>query len=610
MASRTESEFKILYDLERVKTSFEMESNFMAEPSYYDNLENLKMRRLAVCEIARHCSNIDEVHMDAFVPYLAMNFFDCYVTKTEKPYSDVHDVRKIAITCLFIAARLRTRTAVFFPENMPFEFDIGIIEGTEQRITSRLESGLLSVTPFAFLDYYYRPTFHKIGGFKRRCINQIIVQAQGVDCFIKYKHSQIAFSSLLAATEIAYPTIQIDTPHELVNAKLVAVCAKKLIEVCDKKIKIEKAEPETASSSCATVAMALGKSEEVAAETESDQQSLSEEVADTSDEEVAAETESDQQSLSEEVADTSDEEVAAAETESDQQSLSEEVADASDEEVEAAEITQGTIVNIVEIPEDDLTEAERLREAKGKAPLVEYVVELPEDEGEEHVLFSDEAPKFMMNFHLLWPTSAVPYVDCIAIVVLALDHICGLNSVSAVLFSLVFDFSIIIADHRLSRSADIKVDIIMEIERFILIALEDIKYSKPVTPFCFLDYFYPQFKSIGGFKRRCINEIIVQAQGEDKFMDYKPSEIALTSFLAATRIAYPSKMFIVSGPLPKGLRNCYHGLVDLCRSKGIKIVRGNETETETKTESDKQEQATGKEEDTKLHVSSSETIES
>ncbi|KAK7260396.1 hypothetical protein RIF29_26403 [Crotalaria pallida] len=160
------------------------------------------------------------------------------------------------------------------------------------------------------------------------------------------------------------------------------------------------------------------------------------------------------------------------------------------------------------------------------------------------------------------------------------------------------------------RSADIKVDKIMEIERFILIALEDIKYSKPVTPFCFLDYFYPQFKSIGGFKRRCINEIIVQAQGEDKFMDYRPSVIALASFLAATRIAYPSKMFIVSRPMPKGLRNCYHGLVDLCRSKGIKIVRGNETETETKTESDKQEQATGKEEDTKLHVSSSETIES
>ncbi|KAK7244432.1 hypothetical protein RIF29_39254 [Crotalaria pallida] len=166
------------------------------------------------------------------------------------------------------------------------------------------------------------------------------------------------------------------------------------------------------------------------------------------------------------------------------------------------------------------------------------------------------------------------------------------------------------------RFVDIKVEILMKIEHLILSALDDIK---PVTPFCFLDHFYPQFKSIGGFKRHCINEIIVQAQGEDKFMEYKPSEIALASFLAATHIAYPSRI-IASIPIPEGLTNCYRGLVDLCHNKGIKIVRAkletpspssaNETETETETESDKQGQATGKEEDTKLHVSTSETIES
>ncbi|MCI34711.1 cyclin-D1-1, partial [Trifolium medium] len=36
---------------------------------------------------------------------------------------------------------------------------------------------------------------------------------------------------------------------------------------------------------------------------------------------------------------------------------------------------------------------------------------------------------------------------------------------------------------------------------------------KSVTALCFLNHYYPHFRQFRGFKRRSINEIIVQAQG-------------------------------------------------------------------------------------------------
>lgn len=48
----------------------------------------------------------------------------------------------------------------------------------ELSILSGLNWRMLPITPFYFLDHYY-PTFSEIGGFKRRSINEIIVQSQG-----------------------------------------------------------------------------------------------------------------------------------------------------------------------------------------------------------------------------------------------------------------------------------------------------------------------------------------------------------------------------------------------------------------------------------------------
>ncbi|CAL0310116.1 unnamed protein product [Lupinus luteus] len=115
------------------------------------------------------------VEVDAFVPYLAMNYFDTFVSQSEEnPYSEIDQVPLVAIACLTIAAKIREFSDDFDLK----DFDPDTIREVELRIHNKLEGLTKPVTPFCFLDHFY-PTFERIGGFKRRCINEIIVQAKG-----------------------------------------------------------------------------------------------------------------------------------------------------------------------------------------------------------------------------------------------------------------------------------------------------------------------------------------------------------------------------------------------------------------------------------------------
>ncbi|OIV92386.1 hypothetical protein TanjilG_09984 [Lupinus angustifolius] len=182
---------------------FEFESDFMPKKDFYTNHANIIIRKFAVSTIATNWRNTD---MDAFIPYLAMNYFDRFVSRNP------------------------------FLEDRSIAFTRDTIRKMELHILDSLGWRMRPITPFSFLDYFY-PTFGRIGGFKRRSINEIIVQALGDDDFIEYKPSQIAQSSFLAATNIAYPLKFPSThkPEELTN------CYQAMIELCQNKdIKIEK----------------------------------------------------------------------------------------------------------------------------------------------------------------------------------------------------------------------------------------------------------------------------------------------------------------------------------------------------------------------------------
>ncbi|KAF1881327.1 hypothetical protein Lal_00023363 [Lupinus albus] len=238
-------------EVEAISHYLEIESSFMPEPTFYTNPANLKIRKLAVSIIAKHWTS---QNTDAFVPYLAMNYFDRFASRN--PDSDAK-VPLVAICCLTLASKMRTKSFSLdmIPRGM-YDFKHKTIRRMELRILDGLEWQMRPVTPFCFLDHLY-PTFLNIGGFKRRCINQIIVQAQGEDYFIGYKPSDFAFSCFVAATIIwnrsKLASIELPDANSRLHYDLAAFCRKK-------NIRIECAEWKKASSSKAAAAKPQRKS--------------------------------------------------------------------------------------------------------------------------------------------------------------------------------------------------------------------------------------------------------------------------------------------------------------------------------------------------------------
>ncbi|KAK2369658.1 putative cyclin-D6-1 [Trifolium repens] len=130
----------------------------------------------------------------------------------------------------------------------------------------------------------------------------------------------------------------------------------------------------------------------------------------------------------------------------------------------------------------------------------------------------------------------------------------------------------------------ITYDMVMTMRRNIM---DKLKRMKPVTAFWFLDHFYAHFVPLG-LKRRSINEIIVQAQGEHTFVDFMPSDIAFSACVAAATIACPLKELpedinniINNNMLGYKLKECLEKMIEFCRRMNILIeVAAEEIEAE------------------------------
>ncbi|KAJ1383783.1 Cyclin-like [Sesbania bispinosa] len=236
-----ESEFPILLsrrELEVIGYYKEIESEFIAAENFFNNPLNILIRRHAVSIIARHSQGEDP---DSYIPYIAMNYFDRYVSRNSledvEGADDIDKIRLVAICCLTLSAKMRTKSFSVdrFLRERFVNIDHSSIMTMELRIVNRLSWRMRSVTPFCFLDHYY-PVFRWLGGFKRRCINEIIVQAQGETQFVHYTPSQIAFSAFLAATLIAYPS-KFD---KIEKRGVPSRCWEELLKFClEKNIEIE-----------------------------------------------------------------------------------------------------------------------------------------------------------------------------------------------------------------------------------------------------------------------------------------------------------------------------------------------------------------------------------
>ncbi|CAJ2659928.1 unnamed protein product [Trifolium pratense] len=249
----SDAEFTILTQKEAdfIKTSyFPIQHKFMPKQNFFKSARNILFRRHAVSIIADYSRRID---LDTFIPYLAMNYFDRFfsMTKTFKKdvegcNNDTEKVRLIAISCLSISVKIRMKhfSVEQFLRDNNLMITPQMIMKMEFNILHEIRWTIRPVTPFTYLNFYYR-YFKRFGGYSRRCINEIIVQAQGDHTFVHYPPTMIASTAFLAASRIAYPSKYNNIAHPEALARLgpkaqVLQCAKKILKLCRRmKIRVE-----------------------------------------------------------------------------------------------------------------------------------------------------------------------------------------------------------------------------------------------------------------------------------------------------------------------------------------------------------------------------------
>ncbi|RHN75206.1 putative cyclin [Medicago truncatula] len=106
-------------ELEIIKNYFNVESEFIAATDTFTTPHDILFRNLAVSIIAklnlfRCLSRSDDP--DSFIPYLAMNYFDRFLSQHKLNLEDVEGrteterVRLIAVSCLTISSKMRTNS--------------------------------------------------------------------------------------------------------------------------------------------------------------------------------------------------------------------------------------------------------------------------------------------------------------------------------------------------------------------------------------------------------------------------------------------------------------------------------------------------------------------
>ncbi|XP_054812222.1 uncharacterized protein LOC129313287 [Prosopis cineraria] len=221
---------------------FAQELDFMPFPDFLDDPQLRDMRAEALTIIVQ-CTM--DRNYDVYAPYLAMNYYDRYISRNPMP-SGRRNNFYTAICCLVIAFKMRDDDfcVTDFKEAEGLERIVSraTLEKVEREILNGINWRLCCITPFSFLQYYY-PRYKELGGFKLSSVTNIIFQAQTDNNLVRFRHSEIAASSLMAATAMVYTKEFLkDFVNDVGWSPCVCVC--ELIQMISaKNIIVERAEP-------------------------------------------------------------------------------------------------------------------------------------------------------------------------------------------------------------------------------------------------------------------------------------------------------------------------------------------------------------------------------
>ncbi|KAL5730715.1 hypothetical protein ACHQM5_003509 [Ranunculus cassubicifolius] len=190
---------------------FESESDHMPSADYIRNSKSkdfdVSVRQQAISLIlhAQCCSNTDP-----FLPYLAVNYLDRFISRHKLPQGKQWILKLISISCLSLAAKMMNLEISVddFQGEDQFIFDSQTIQRMELLILGALEWRLRSITPFSFLHFFMSmfnlqdPPLLK--ALKARATD-ILFKSQTDISIIEFKPSIVAASALLIATNVLFP---------------------------------------------------------------------------------------------------------------------------------------------------------------------------------------------------------------------------------------------------------------------------------------------------------------------------------------------------------------------------------------------------------------------
>ncbi|XP_052178865.1 putative cyclin-D6-1 [Diospyros lotus] len=199
------------HELQSFRKLFAVESVFMASEGYFQNRNIANFRQFAVSfieEISK-CENFD-----AFVPYLALNYFDRFISRHELPRvvtsTDEENAILLVISCLTIAWKMRIKSfnADLFMTARKLRLDRISFRKMEFHILNALQWRMLSLTPICFAKYFMsllNLTPWNLAP-NQRSVYEIIIRGQAEIEFTQFKPSIIAASAVLTTSLKLFPS--------------------------------------------------------------------------------------------------------------------------------------------------------------------------------------------------------------------------------------------------------------------------------------------------------------------------------------------------------------------------------------------------------------------
>lgn len=207
------------YELENPLTGFEehqsdtIPSLFSYESDHMTYISTSKssdldvsVRRQAIPMIFQFSCN-----SDPFVPYLAVNYLDRFISRQELPHGKPWMIKLLCISCLSLAAKMKQNDFSLTDDiqrKEGFIFDTETIQRMELLILGALKWRMRSITPFSFIYFFISLLKLKDPQLRQALKNratQIIFTSQHEIKLLEFKPSIIAASALISASHELFP---------------------------------------------------------------------------------------------------------------------------------------------------------------------------------------------------------------------------------------------------------------------------------------------------------------------------------------------------------------------------------------------------------------------